>query len=41
MIESGRLAWRTAFNQWKKYKQTGVATQYTWDNKNNDGSLIV
>ena len=41
MIESGRLAWRTAFKQWKKYKQTGVATQYTWDNKNNDGSLIV
>ena len=41
MIESGKLAWRTAFKQWKKYKQTGVATQYTWDNKNNDGSLIV
>ena len=41
MIEYGRLAWRTAFKQWKKYKQTGVATQYTWDNKNNDGSLIV
>ena len=41
MIESGKLAWRTAFKQWKKYKQTGVATQYTWDNKNNDGSLIL
>ena len=23
MIESGKLAWRTAFKQWKKYKQTG------------------
>jgi hypothetical protein len=41
MIESGKMAWRSAFDQWKNYLKTGKSKGFIWDNINQDGSLIL
>ena len=41
MIERGKEAWRLAFNKWKDYIEKNIISSYSWDDINNDGSLIL
>ena len=41
MIESGKIAWRCAFDKWKNYLKTGISKGFIWENFNDDGSLIL
>ena len=41
MIERGKEAWRLAFNKWKDYIEKNIISSYSWDDINNDGSLII
>lgn len=40
-IEFGRMAYKNAFKQWKKYLETGVVSRYDWHNIHEDGSYIL
>lgn len=40
-IEFGRMAYKNAFRQWKKYLETGVVSRYDWHNIHEDGSYIL
>ena len=41
LVENGKLAWRTAFNQWKEYIENKKVSGFYWENINKDGSLIL
>jgi hypothetical protein len=41
MIESGKYAWRSAFNLWKQYLKDGSMGGFIWDDVNDDGSLML
>ncbi len=40
-IEFGRMAYKSALQQWKNYKNTGIITRYDWHKKHQDGSYIL
>ena len=40
-IEFGRNAWKQAFENWKKYLDTGKMPGYSWYQFNEDGSYIL
>ncbi len=40
-IEFGRMAYKSALEQWKNYKKTGIETRYNWHKKHEDGSYIL
>ena len=41
VIEKGKIAWRIAFSQWKKYIENNTISGFYWENFNKDGSLIL
>ena len=40
-IEFGRMGYKNALRQWKKYLETGIQTSYDWHNIDTDGSYIL
>ena len=41
LINKGKLAWRIAFDSWKKYIDKKHISGFYWDDVNEDGSLIL